>query len=355
MEEGEMKYITSYSNQVVLALALGLAVSGCTLFVTNTNNDIDDRSLEADWKLVKSKVPLVGQCVVQSISICNSMKSEGLVSITSDDRVSILRSLREKKEYEKSSASIVNGYAVLTQLRYAVLTKRRDAVRVKSEELAASGDAKKELAVLEKELAIQNKELGVLTVDERSKLKAQVERLEQYLGDDDLYFALAAHLRDNISLSWMKKNPVSASLVAGAEHAERALSGTDACIELDRIRSNTAGTNQGGSFLVGKRSFRDCLKQTRDATGVNGWSALAAHYATIPNVEVERINKEEKGAAQKKKDTDKKIAIVLAREAVAASLGACRSNRGDCEERGYSVLCRTPVATRSGRGNRGGL
>jgi hypothetical protein len=313
MEEGEMKHITSYFIQVALVLALGLAVSGCTLFVTNANNNINDRPLEADWKLVKSKVPLVGQCVIKSISVCNSTKSEGLVSITSDDRVSILRSLQEKKENEKSGASIVNGYAVLTQLRYAVLTKRRDAVRAKSQELALSGGAKKELGVLEKEL-------GVLEVDERSKLKDQVERLKQYLGDDDLYSALAAHLHDNIPLSWMKKNQVSASLVAGAKHAEGALSGTDACVELDRILSNTAGTNQGGSFSVGKESFRDCLKQTRDATGLDGWSALTAHYANTLAVEVERIKKEEKGATQKKKDTDKKIPIVLAREAVAASL-----------------------------------
>jgi hypothetical protein len=38
----------------------------------------------------------------------------------------------------------------------------------------------------------------------------------------------------------------------------------------------------------------------------------------------------------------------------AAALGACRSNRDDCEERGHAVRCRAPVATRSGRGNRGG-
>jgi len=318
MEEGEMKRITSYSIRVALVLALGLAVSGCTLFVTNTNNNMNDRPLEADWELVKSKVPLVGQCVIQSISVCNSTKSEGLVSISPDDRVSILLSLQ--KEYEISSASIANGYAVLTELRYAVLTKQRDAARAKSQELAASGGAKKELAVLEKDLGVLEEELGVLTVGERSRLKDQVARLRQYLGDEDLYFALAAHLHDNIPLSWMKKNQVSASLMAGAKHAEWALSGTDTCVELDRIRSNTAGTNQGGSFSVGKESFRECLKQTRDATGLNGWSALAARYATILNVEVERINREEKAATQKDKYTDKKIPIVLAREAVAASL-----------------------------------
>lgn len=287
-----MKHITSYSILVVLVLALGLAVSGCTLFVTNTNNNINDRPLKADWKLVKSKVPLVGQCVMQSISVCNSTKSEGLVSITSDDRVSILHSLQ--KEYEISSASIANGYAVLTELRYAVLTKQRDAVRAKSQELAASGGAKKELAALEKELVVLEKELGVLTVGERSRLKDQVERLKQYLGDDDLYSALAGQLRDNIPLSWMKEKQ---SLGPGAKHAERALSGTDACVELDRILSNTAGTNQGGSFSVRKENFRECLKETRDATGLDGWSALAAYYANTLAVEVMRINREEKGQA----------------------------------------------------------
>ena len=42
------------------------------------------------------------------------------------------------------------------------------------------------------------------------------------------------------------------------------------------------------------------------------------------------------------------------REAASPPLGACRSNRDDCEERGHAVRCRAPVATRSGRGNRGG-
>lgn len=267
MRDGKVSYCTRAAATVAACIAL----SGCSLFAIN------DSLQSADWQLQKSTADKVLKCVEGSIDVCASTRKANPladVEITPDVRLTELRALRANKAI--TSASIQKGHVVLALLgKGAVPTS-----------------------------------LGT------AEIRTQAYSLSTYLSPET-QSALVELVPDSIAIAQMSPERLSPSWVLGAQQAEQALSVNDACVELDRIRYNTTGARSAaGSFSVGKRSFRECLQYTRDATGLDGWPALSAHYFSILAVESARAKA--KGGALS--DADKRTLAVLLHEAVTAGL-----------------------------------
>ena len=228
--------------QMAVAIAAGLALGGCSLFVTNTYNDLNDRPQSANWQLQKSTANRVLQCVKGSIDVCANTKGTNPftgIEITPDIRVTELRALRVN--HAITAASIHKGHAILA--------------------LLANGAVPESSA--------------------NAQLRTQADRLSKYLSAETRS-ALAAFAPDSIAIAQLSAERLSVTMVVGAQHSEQALSINDARIELDRIRHNATGSaSSEGSFGIGKESFRECLQETRDATGLDGWGALSAHYISV--------------------------------------------------------------------------
>ena len=119
IQRGTKMLAKTYSRriQMAVAIAAGLALGGCSLFVTNTYNDLNDRPQSANWQLQKSTANRVLQCVKGSIDVCANTKGTNPftgIEITPDIRVTELRALRVN--HAITAASIHKGHAILALL-----------------------------------------------------------------------------------------------------------------------------------------------------------------------------------------------------------------------------------------------
>lgn len=256
----------------VALLVLTVALSGCAAFVTNTQNDIFGRPAPANWKLQKFSDNNILQCIASDTGACDE-RLKNLVSgeiISAASRIEMLRGLDSTTPV--TPESVANGYTSLRELSSSV---RRPGAGVSAQQ------------------ALQ------------SKFNASPETL-----------LLFAQLLDLAAADSSRPQAVaSMSSVAGAKSAMKALVHNDACVELDKIRANSTGASGSSSFIISKESFKECLEQTQDATTLDGWSALSAHYISTFIAEAKKIE----GLGTTKEEEQRKLKILI-KEAIATHL-----------------------------------
>lgn len=248
----------SERNTSVALLALAVALSGC--------------STTAKWKLHQSTDAKVLQCISEEIDVC----SDGHQSLVSGDaigpelRIETLRSLASANPV--TLESVAKGYTLLRELSSSI------------------------------------KSLGK-SVSPKATLQAKFNIPSETL---DLFARL---IELDATDSTTAPAQASISSAVGAKSAMGALVRNNACVELSKIRDNSAGASGAQSFNIGKESFRECLQQTQDATTLDGWSALSAHYVGLLIEEAK--NTENSDVI---KETERIRLKVLVKEALATRL-----------------------------------
>jgi hypothetical protein len=256
-----------------LLVAGSLQLEGCAVFVSG-ESFINSQAKDAKWQLKGSSSKNIGACIAGSISACDAPAAIAVVpsNITPQLRTDVLNKIRGS--YRVTKESIQQGHAML--------------------------------AVLGKLDAPKPWPQSIMTAQTQEPL------LAKYVPPQSLKPLRHASL-DSFAIAAMKPESVADAWIEGAKHAETALSISSTGQEFYKIVFTSAASPVGESFTMSKSGFRDWLDSAKNATELDGWAALSAHYVNVLVVEAQGIKGEPTEA-------DRQRLAVVAQEALAASL-----------------------------------